>query len=556
MNAQVSGGIEVWSRAGIAMWTAAAVFLLAGAGPVAAQGTFYADLNAAVPGLAGELVEDDRLTGKKVLVNVHDFFEERTGRSLPLSVTLRQRFRAELSVRGVQVFALPEGSEDEMVIVQGVWRELPGPGTRPESRKIDLVVSLIERTESGQRVLPAAQGRIDAVDDGLLTPDLDSWGRHLVRELERRAGGRGHRVFHVGEIHLDGVAEPERLRKYLVRRLLFPAFSQSRLFRLAAGGGEGSGGVLEMDVFVHAGQVEIALTASDRGVQVASANVKMAWNLLPEGYLSTTGPDPIGRPPDNAEPEPVMESVFRDCDVCPEMVVVPAGSFMMGSPASEEGRRDNEGPVHRVRIAQPFAVGVYEVTFAQWDACVSDGGCGGHRPDDGGWGRGRHPVINVSWEDAQSYVRWLSMETGKSYRLLSESEWEYVARAGTTGPFHFGATISTDHANYDGDYTYGSGRKGRNRERTVPVGRFSSNAFGVHDVHGNVWEWVEDCWHDDYRGAPADGSAWESGECRVGVFRGGSWNFGPWDLRSAFRYRSDTALRYGSVGFRVARALD
>ena len=255
--------------------------LAAFAGPVAAQGTFYADLNAAVPGLAGELVEDDRLTGKKVLVNVHDFFEERTGRSLPLSKTLRQRFRAELSVRGVQVFALPEGSEDEMVIVQGVWRELPEPGDRPEPRKIHLVVSLIERTESGQRVLPAAQGRIDAVDKGLLTPDLDSWGRHLVRELERRAGGRGHRVFHVGEIHLDGVAEPERLRKYLVRRLLFPAFSQSRLFRLAAGGGEGSGGVLEMDVFVHAGQVEIALTASDRGVQVASANVKMAKSLIP-----------------------------------------------------------------------------------------------------------------------------------------------------------------------------------------------------------------------------------------------------------------------------------
>ena len=267
-------------------WAVAVLLLAAGlyafAGRVAAQGTYYADLNAAVPGLANELVEDDRLTGKKVLVNVHDFFEERTGRSLPLSVTLRQRFRAELSVRGVEVFALPKGSEDEMIIVQGVWRELPEPGIRPESRKIDLVVSLIELTESGHRVLLAAQSRIDAVDDGLLTPDLDSWGRHLVRELERRAGGRGRGVFHVGEIHLDGVAEPERLRKYLVRRWLFPAFSQSRLFRLAAGGGEGSGGVLEMDVFVHAGQVEIALTASDRGgVQVASANVKVAKSLIP-----------------------------------------------------------------------------------------------------------------------------------------------------------------------------------------------------------------------------------------------------------------------------------
>ena len=561
MNAQVSEGIEVWSRAGIAMWTAAAVFLLAGAGagPAAAQGTYYADLNAAVPGLAGELVEDDRLTGKKVLVNVHDFFEERTGRSLPLSKTLHQRFRTELSVvRGVEVLALPKGSEDEMVIVQGVWRELPEPGIRPESRKIDLVVSLIELTESGHRVLLAAQGRIDAVDDGLLTPDLDSWGRHLVRELERRAGGRGRRVFHVGEIHLDGVAEPERLRKYLVRRWLFPAFSQSRLFGLAAGGGEGSGGVLDMNVFVHAGQVEIALTASDRGgVHVASANVKMAWNLLPEGYLSTTGPDPIGRPPDNAEPEPVMESVFRDCDVCPEMVVVPAGSYMMGSPSSEAERHDDEGPVHEVTMASSFAVGKYEVTFDEWDACVSAGGCFAYRPDDGGWGRGRRPVINVSWEEARGYVRWLSQTTGQGYRLLSESEWEYVARAGTVTPFHFGSTISTDQANYEGTSTYGSGRRGRYRERTVPVGSFPSNAFGVHDVHGNVWEWVEDCWHGGYRGAPADGSAWESGDCSRRVLRGGSWDDVPRYLRSASRIRGLAVLRFlDNGGFRVAMTLD
>ena len=285
MNARTSADFAVQRRAGIAARTAAAVLLLAGAGPAAAQGTFYADLNAAVPGLAGSLVANDRLAGKKVLVNVHDFFEERTGSNLPLSETLRQRFRSELSTRGVQVFALPEGSEDEMVILQGVWRELPEPGVRPESRKIDLVVSLIERTGDGQRVLPAARGRIDAVDEGLLTPDLDSWGRHLVRELERRAGGRGRRVLHVRDIHLDGVAEPKRFRRYLERRWLLPAFSQSRLFRLAAAGGEGSEGALDVDVFVHAGQVEIALNVWDRGVQVASASIDMAQGLLPERYF-------------------------------------------------------------------------------------------------------------------------------------------------------------------------------------------------------------------------------------------------------------------------------
>ena len=129
------------------------------------------------------------------------------------------------------------------------------------------------------------------------------------------------------------------------------------------------------------------------------------------------------------------------------MVVVPAGSFRMGSPPGEEGRDDDEGPVHRVEIREPFAVGKHEVTFAEWDACVSSGGCGSYRPNDEGWGRGRRPVINVNWEDAKSYVSWLSRKSGEAYRLLSESEWEYAARAGTTGPFHFGSTISSDQAN-------------------------------------------------------------------------------------------------------------
>ena len=289
MNARTSADFAGRRRAGIAAWMTVAALVLAGAGPAAAQGTFYPDLNAAVPGLASTLVVNDRLAGKKVLVNVHDFFEEgEDGRNLPLSATLCQRFRTELSNRGVQVFAVPDGSEDEMVILQGVWRELPEPGARPESRKIDLVVSLIERTTDGQRVLPAARGRIDAVDEGLLTPDLDSWGRHLVRELERRAGGRGRRVLHVGDIHLDGVAKPERFRRYLERRWLLPAFSQSRLFRLAAGGGEASESALDVDVFVHAGQVEIALNVWDQGVQVASASIEMTQGLLPERYCCSS----------------------------------------------------------------------------------------------------------------------------------------------------------------------------------------------------------------------------------------------------------------------------
>ncbi len=246
---------------------------------------------------------------------------------------------------------------------------------------------------------------------------------------------------------------------------------------------------------------------------------------------------------------------FKDCDTCPEMVVVPAGSFTMGSPSFEKNRNENEGPQHRVTIRKPFAVGKHEVTFAKWDACVSDGGCGGHRPEDEGWGRGNRPVINVSWNDAQAYLRWLSRKGGAEYRLLSEAEWEYAARAGTTTPFHFGSTISTDQANYDGESTYGSGRKGIYRKKTVPVGSFQSNAFGLHDVHGNVYEWVADCWNGSYAGAPGDGAAWTRGECEKRVLRGGSWDFKPRGARSANRLRYRTDNRHNYYGFRVARTL-
>ena len=249
--------------------------------------------------------------------------------------------------------------------------------------------------------------------------------------------------------------------------------------------------------------------------------------------------------------------VFRDCPGCPEMVVVPAGSFTMGSPSSEEGRYDGEGPQHRVTIPAPFAVGKYEVTFAEWDACVAAGGCNGYRPDGRGWGRGRRPAINMSWNDAKAYVAWLSRKTGERYRLLSEAEWEYAARAGTTGPFHFGSTISTAQANYNGDYSYGAGHKGVYRKKTVPVGSFPANGFGLHDVHGNVWEWAEDCWHTSYAGAPTDGRAWVwGGDCEKRVVRGGGWltSF-PRVLRSAYRGWSSSESRDDSSGFRIARTV-
>ena len=248
---------------------------------------------------------------------------------------------------------------------------------------------------------------------------------------------------------------------------------------------------------------------------------------------------------------PQVRDVFRDCEDCPEMVVVPSGTFTMGSPKHEKYRNEDEGPQHRVTIAQPFAVGVYEVTFEEWDACRRSQGCTGN-PDDEGWGRGRRPVINVSWHDAQRYVRWLSEKTAHEYRLLSESEWEYAARAGTSGPYHTGSKLSINQANFDDEYHRQGSRYG---ERTVPVGSFSANAFGVHNVHGNVWEWVQDCWHESYGGAPTDGSSWESGNCRIRVLRGGNFENTSSIARSAFRHKGPAGLRLYSLGFRVARTL-
>jgi formylglycine-generating enzyme required for sulfatase activity len=244
---------------------------------------------------------------------------------------------------------------------------------------------------------------------------------------------------------------------------------------------------------------------------------------------------------------------FKECDKCPEMVVVPAGSFTMGSPNSRKGCDDGEGPQHQVTFARTFAVGRFAVSFDEWDACVADGGCGGYRPADQGWGRGRRPVINVSLNDAKAYLAWLSRKTGKEYQLLSEAEREYVTRAGTSTSFWWGSSITTNQANYEG-YSYG-GSKGVSRQKTEPVDSFQPNPWGLYQVHGNVWEWTEDCYHDNYNGAPTNGSAWTTGDCGLRALRGGSWNAPPGDLRADHRYGDIPAIRNGNIGFRIGRTL-
>ena len=246
------------------------------------------------------------------------------------------------------------------------------------------------------------------------------------------------------------------------------------------------------------------------------------------------------------------------CGFCPEMVVVPPGSFTMGSPADEAGRAPDEGPQRTVAFAQAFAIGRYEITFDQWAACVAGGGCAGYLPDDQGWGMGSRPVINVTWDDARGFVAWLSRQTGLYYRLPSEAEWEYAARGGTKTPFWTGPTTSADLVNYDGDYVYAAGQAGPYRGRSVPVDApgFPANPFGLFHVHGNVLEWVQDCYAGSYAGAPVDGHVpADRGDCEARILRGGSWVDDPRDLRAANRTPSEPDDRYNFAGFRVARMI-
>ncbi len=260
----------------------------------------------------------------------------------------------------------------------------------------------------------------------------------------------------------------------------------------------------------------------------------------------TASAPPPAPPPTPAPSQPVRSDakpgeVFRDCSECPEMVVVGAGSFEMGS------NTDYENPVHRVTISKPFAIGRYEVTFDQWDRCVEEKGCK-PQPDDREWGRGPRPVMDVSWADAKAFVAWLSQKTGQTYRLPTEAEWEYAARAGTNTQYWWGREIGSRQANCR-ECGAGGG------QQTAKVGSYSPNPFGLYDTAGNVAEWVEDCWNDNYRGAPNDGSAWNAGQCRLRVLRGGAYDSQAKAVRSTARFRYDTDVRYFANGFRVVREL-
>ncbi|WP_295457289.1 SUMF1/EgtB/PvdO family nonheme iron enzyme [uncultured Thiodictyon sp.] len=277
----------------------------------------------------------------------------------------------------------------------------------------------------------------------------------------------------------------------------------------------------------------------------------IAWGTEPQASPPTIQPQP-------AAPPKVGET-FRDCPDCPEMVVIPAGGFQMGSPDTEPGRSDDEGPVHTVTFERPFAIGKYEVTFDQWNACVKAGGCT-HDPNEAG----NLPVGDVNWNDAQDYMTWLSKQTGQTYRLPSEAEWEYAARAKTTTPWFWGddpanacryANVFDQTGKREARYPYAPLPCDDHHAKLAPIGSFEANAFDLKDMLGNVQEWTQDCWHDSYQGAPSDGSAWTRGSCAVRVGRGGAWLDTANTLRAAFRFRNSPLYRSYSIGFRPARTL-
>lgn len=294
-----------------------------------------------------------------------------------------------------------------------------------------------------------------------------------------------------------------------------------------------------------------AVAAAIIGVAVYFSPV--AWRVLQE-MIPEPAQEVVDAPPQQiqavapeiVEPTPVTYvpgQTFRDCEFCPEVVVLAGGLFTMGSPANEAGRGRDEGPQREVSIA-PFAIGKYEITFQQWDACLASGGCNGYSPSDGGWGRGNQPVTNVSWDDAQAYLDWLNTQAGGlRYRLASEAEWEYAARGGGNGAYAFGPRVTATQATF-------------RARQTTPVGAHEANAFALFDMHGNVGEWVEDCYVASYELAPIDGAAVQADNCQRRVYRGGGFDDQAPVLRAAARRSAPANQRGPGLGFRVARALD
>ena len=300
----------------------------------------------------------------------------------------------------------------------------------------------------------------------------------------------------------------------------------------------------------HASDYEAYLKAYPKGRFAALAQARMARLKAPAPLPAPPTPRAQAAPPRPAAPAASAPPAaaragaeFRDCPACPVMVSVPAGSFVMGNNASDP----SEKPAHQVTIALPFAIGKYEVTVQQWNACVGAGRCQAIAQAPGAGANA--PMRDVSWDDAQQYLKWLAAVSGKPYRLPTEAEWEFAARGGSAAPYWWGAQMVTGKANCK--------ECGRpwSAERPAAVGSFAPHGYGLHDTRGSAWEWVADCWHGNFKDAPADGRVWDAPNCRVRVIRGGSWREGAAYMVASTRFRYDASVRQSQNGFRVARSL-
>jgi formylglycine-generating enzyme required for sulfatase activity len=461
------------------------------------------------------------------------------------------------------------------------------PAGPPTRARIDLAAStfvpaLAQINDQGATIRRIAAWSSFSEEQQDLLIRFDQW-RLVVRKGEAGTVEVAHEALFREWSRLMGWLEPERARLEALRSLQTDALTWDRAGRDAAflnhrgrrlaetaalAGIEAYRrrmGAAEFEYLKHCQAVERRARSRARGVQAliyallvgvivglvgwinqGTLKAEATWFFTERPYIR----DSVRPYVLTAEAERALKPLasFRECaENCPEMIVVPPGEFVMGSPATEPGRQADEGPQHKVTIARPFAVSRYDVTFADWDACVAVGEC--PAAPNGGWGEGARPVINVSLGDAQKYVAWLSQITGEPYRLLSEAEWEYAARAGRPTAYFWGDDIGQANADCIGCGSPWDGKE------SSPVGSFKPNAFGLYDMAGDVWQFVQDCPHANYDGAPADGSVWPGGDCSRHSVRGGSSNSPPQDIRSARRYKISTDTRDTGLGFRVARTL-
>lgn len=478
-------------------------------------------------------------------------------RGLGFNVTLVKNFKRDDIGRTVEGFANRIRPGDEVVVFYaGHGLQVKGTNYLPavDARigvESDVALNSLNLNELLQRLDEAKAGvrllLVDACRDNPYSRGFRSSTRGLARVEGAPSGTLMHFATKPGGVADDGSGGNGLYTTELLKHLGTPGLPvESMLKRVASGVRQASGG--QQQPWTE-GALDGEFYFAASGAALAQPQPQPRPQQPPPVQVATVVPEPVRPAPETPRPSGRRAGeVFKDCNECPEMVVIPAGSFLMGSPEGEVDRRSFEGPQHTVTV-KSFAAGKFEVTFAQWDACVNAGGCS-NRPDDAGWGRGSRPVIKVSLWDARQYLSWLRAKTGLAYRLLSEAEWEYAARAGTTTTFAWGDAIGKGHANCDG-----CGSKWDDQQ-TAPVGQFAANAFGLHDMYGNVWEMVDDNWHDSYEGAPTDGTAWfPGGDPSSYVLRGGSWFGGPQYLRAANRARRGLYEDSVATGFRVARPL-